>query len=321
MKKENPAKKYEKCLDISDRWDLFFTERASYPLAVLFNKMGCSPNFVTILGGLFGVAGAILFIFNNLICTIIGIVLIIIYAILDCADGQVARMSHKGSLFGRCLDGAIDSVVYICIYACLAIRLMSQKIPFTNVYWNGWIFIPIVLIGIFFHTSQCRMADYYRNAHMYLSASERGNELSNSIDMIKIRDAEKKPSFKHLVFASYTSYTKAQEKSTPKLQKLLRMIRKNGGTIPTEVSTYYRKESNKIARLANILVFNVRSYVLFAFLLIGIEVWILPFIVFVLDPIRIFLMVKYEKIAENAAKIMEDTLKNEEKNNGDKEEI
>ena len=37
MKKENPAKKFEKCLDISDRFDLFFTERASYPFAILFN--------------------------------------------------------------------------------------------------------------------------------------------------------------------------------------------------------------------------------------------------------------------------------------------
>ncbi|MCQ2087185.1 MAG: CDP-alcohol phosphatidyltransferase family protein [Bacilli bacterium] len=321
MKKENPAKKFEKCLDISDRWDLFFTERASYPLAVMFNKMGCSPNFVTILGGVFGVAGAVLFAFNNLVTTIIGIVMVILYAILDCADGQVARMSHKGSLFGRCVDGAVDSVVYIAIYLALGFRLMPQTIPFTDVVWSWWIFIPIVAIGAYFHTSQSRMADYYRNAHMYLSASERGNELSNSIDMQKIMDAEKKGSFKRFVYSTYTDYTKAQERATPKLQKLLGLIRENGGVIPVEVSSYYRRESNKIARLANSLVFNVRSYVLFALLLIGIEVWILPFIILVLEPIKVFLIVKYEKIAANATVIMEETLKNKETVDEKREEI
>ena len=321
MKKENPAKKFEKCLDISDRFDLFFTERASYPLAVLFNKMGCSPNFVTVLGGLFGIAGAVLFVFNNLICTIIGIVLVILYAILDCADGQVARMSHKGSLFGRCLDGAIDSFVYVAIYLALGFRIMQQNIPFTDVLWNGWIFLIIVPFGLFIHAGQCRMADYYRNAHMYLSASKRGNELSNSIDMAKVVNETKKFSFKRLVFSSYTSYTKAQERSTPKLQKLLGLIRENGGVIPEEVSTYYRSESNKIARLANALVFNVRSYLLFALLLLGWEVWLFPIVLLTLEPIKIFLVVKYEKIAQKATGVMEEALKKETNIDEKREEI
>ena len=205
MKKENPAKKFEKCLDISDRFDLLFTERVSYPFAVLFNKMGCSPNFVTVLGGLFGVAGAVLFIFNNLICTIIGVLLVIFYAILDCADGQVARMSHKGSLFGRCLDGGIDSIVYTAIYICLGIRLMPSCIPFTDIKWSFWIFLIIVPFALIFHTSQCRYADYYRNAHMYLSASTRGNELTYSEDVAKIVNENKKPFYKFFIMNTYLS--------------------------------------------------------------------------------------------------------------------
>lgn len=308
MKKENPAKQFDKCLDISDRFDLFFTERASYPIAKMFAKMGASPNLVTILGGLFGIAGAALFVFNNLICTIIGILLVIFYAILDCADGQVARMTKKGSLFGRCLDGTIDGVVYMAIYLALGIRLMPQNIPFTNTPWSWWIFLVIVPFGVYFHASQCRVADYYRNAHMYLSASERGNELSNSEDLREVVEKTKKFSFQRLVMSSYMSYTKTQEHETKNLQVLLKMIRDNGRVIPTEVSSYYRKESNKIARLANWLVFNARSYALFILLLVGYEVWIFPLVLLTLEPIKIFLLVKYEKIAKNSTEIMKKVL-------------
>ena len=328
MKKENPAKKFEKCLDISDRFDLFFTERVSYPFALLFNKMGMHPNFVTILNGLFGIAGAVLFIFNNLICTIVGIFLVIMCAILDCADGQVARMSHKGSLFGRTLDGLIDSVVYISIYVCLGIRLMSANIPFTETQWSFWIFLIIVPYGLIFHTSQCRTADYYRNAHMYLSASERGSELTYSGDIEKIVQENKKPFYKFFVMNSYLTYTKTQERETPKLQKLLALIRQNNRVIPTEVSDYYRSESNKICRLANSLVFNVRSYTLFALLLLteilkvtGVstfswEILIFPIVLLTLEPIKIFLRIRYEKIAEKATEIMESVMKEKENNDG-----
>jgi len=313
MKKENPAKQFDKCLDISDRWDLFFTERVSMIFAKLFVKLDWHPNLVTFLGGVFGVAGAVCFAFDNLVLSIIGVLLVIFYAILDCADGQVARMSKKGSLFGRCFDGFIDSVVYVSMYFFIGIRLMNQTIPFTDTLWSFWIFLVFIPFGIIFHTSQCRVADYYRNVHMYLSACERGNELSRAIDIKEKRDSYTKFDLNKIMYNFYYSYTKAQERPTKNLQKLLDMIRENGNVIPEIVCSHYRKESNKIARLANALVFNVRSYVLFALLIVdgalstsmGISFFIIPFTIFILDPIKIFLLVRYERIAKECIKLME----------------
>lgn len=326
MKKENPAKQFEKCLDISDRFDLFFTERASLPIAKVFCKLDASPSFVSVLGGLFGIGGAVLLIFNNLICTIIGILMIIFCSILDCADGQVARISHKGSMFGRCFDGTIDSVVYFAIYLCLSIRviLMSgTNIPFTDIGWFSWwglgLFVFIVFFGIFIHAAESRAADYYRNAYMYLSASDRGSELHSSADMKRIVE-EAPTKFQKFVLKSYISYTKLQEKSTPDLQKLLALIRENGGEIPPEVSSYYRERSKKIARLPNILVFNFRTYVLFGLLLAteilrltGVcdfawELLIFPIVLLVLEPIRLFLKRKFARIARESAEIMKKAL-------------
>ena len=324
MKKENPAKKFEKCLDISDRFDLFFTERASLPIAKVFCKLDASPSFVSVLGGLFGVGGAVLLVFNNLICTIIGILMIIFCAILDCADGQVARISHKGSMFGRCFDGTIDSVVYFAIYLCLAIRIIFfNNIPFTDTPWFSWwglgLFVFIVIFGVFIHAAESRIADYYRNAYMYLSASDRGSELHSSEDMKRIVDETPK-GFQKFVLKSYISYTKLQEKSTPKLQELLKLIKDNGGEIPSEVSSFYRERSKKIARLPNILVFNFRTYVLFGLLLateilrfVGVcdftwELLIFPIVLLVLEPIRLMLIHKFEKIAGESKVLMEKVL-------------
>ena len=324
MKKENPAKQFEKCLDISDRFDLFFTERVSLPIAKVFCKLDASPSFVSVLGGLFGIGGAVLLVFNNLICTIIGILMIIFCSILDCADGQVARMSHKGSMFGRCFDGTIDSIVYFAIYLCVAIRVIFfTNIPFTDIPWFPWyglgLFVFIVIFGVFIHAAESRIADYYRNAYMYLSASDRGSELHSSEDMKKIVEEAPK-GFQKFVLKSYIGYTKLQERRTPKLQELLKLIRENGGEIPPEVSSFYREKSKKIARLPNILVFNFRTYVLFGLLLtteilrfIGVcnitwELLIFPIVLLILEPIRFILIHKFEKIAKESTDIMKKAL-------------
>lgn len=312
MKKDNEAKKFDKCLDISDRWDLFFTERVSMVFAKLFVKLDWHPNTVTIIGGIIGVAGGLLFAFDSWVLTIVAVLLCILYAILDCADGQVARMSKKGSLFGRCLDGFIDNVVYICIYFGIGHHLqMWCDIPFTSEgwYWKIW---PLLLItALFFHTPQARTADYYRNVHMYLSANDRGHELSRSKILQKEIDEMDKPSIKRLFYKTYCSYTHAQERGTKNLQVLLNKIEENGGVIPEEISAYYRSQSNKIARLCNALVFNVRSYVLFALAIAGaltgtgLASLIIPFVILVLDPIRHFLHRRYEKIAKECIRLMD----------------
>lgn len=302
-KKINHAHDFDKCLDISDRWDIFFTERASYPIAKSFNKHNVHPNTVTILGGLLGVAGAVCFAFNKVWISIIGIILEILYVIFDSADGQVARMSKKGSLFGRCLDGFIDGVVYFAIYIALSIRLMGEVIPFTTIKWGWYIWLISVPVGVYFHASQSRMADYYRNVHMYLSKNERGNELTTS-EWVREQMNKSNKFIEKFQIKSYYSYTKSQEKTTPEFQELFRLIKENNDVIPDDVSTYFRSESNKICRLANALVFNVRSYTLFILLLCKLHVWIFPFNLFVLEPIKIFLNVRYKKICKKCIEMM-----------------
>lgn len=299
LKKEQAV--LQKSRSINDPLDTYFTEKISLVIAKIFNHFGWSPNSATVISLLHGVAGAVLLCFNVLWMTIVGVILIFLSAVYDCADGQIARMSGKGSLYGRCFDGFADGVVYVAIYVAVSIRLMSQYIPFTDTKWSFWIFLVSVPIAAYFHSEQARTADYHKNMYMYLTGNSH-SEFTNSRSLAKDIDVMPKRSFKKLVCASYLSYTKAQERMTPQFQKLYQKIQDHGGNVPEKLQEFWRNKTRRTIWLSNTLVFNIRTYTLFVLLFLSLEFWIFPFIVLILEPIRIYMLVKYERLAKRATK-------------------
>lgn len=69
-----------------------------------FIKRGTIPNIVTVYMILSGLLGAVLFAVPNLFCQILGAVFIHLWFILDCSDGEVARITKTFSTFGKELD-------------------------------------------------------------------------------------------------------------------------------------------------------------------------------------------------------------------------
>ena len=80
--------------------------------AYLFYKLGLSPNMVTLLGvvvTLLGL-GVIISVDNlNLFFNGLLVVVLLLGYVFDCADGQLARVTKKGSKFGEWLDHTLDS--------------------------------------------------------------------------------------------------------------------------------------------------------------------------------------------------------------------
>ena len=294
-------KSLQKSRTLNDPLDTVFTEKVSILFAKLFNKLGFHPNVVTVFSMITGVAGGVMLAFHNLALEITGVCLIILSAIFDCADGQVARMSGKGGFYGRCFDGFGDGLVYFAIYVGISVRLMSENIPFTNTPWSFWIWFVSVPVGIYFHAVQARTADYYKQVWMYLSKNSH-SEFSTSESVKKQIDALESHGLKHLICSSYLSYTKSQERMTPNFQKLRQRIDENGGVIPEKVTETWRKNSRFSIGLTNLLVFNFRTYLLFILLFCGVTFWIFPVCVIFLEGIRVFLLVKYERLAKRCLK-------------------
>lgn len=300
----------QKCRKINDPLDTYVAEKVSTHIAKFFIKRNSSPNTVTVFSTVLGIVGSVCLLCTNVWATVIGVLIILFSYCFDCADGQVARALHKGSLYGRCFDGFSDGIVYFAIYVCVAVRIMLHaNIPFTNIPWNGWIWLIVVPTGVYFHGSQSRMADYYKNVYMFLCDNSHC-ELSRSKNVIVQAEKDADNWFKKLVFKSYISYTKSQENTTKNLQKVLQRIDENGGVVPEKVSQMWMKGTNKTIVLTNILVFNYRTYLLGLLLilgaaipgLIGLEFWIFPIVILLFEAVKIFLIVKYEKLAKKVLK-------------------
>jgi phosphatidylglycerophosphate synthase len=70
----------------------------------IFVANGVAPNSVTILMIAFGIVGACVFAIPAIWCKVCGLILIHLWYIVDCSDGEVARITKRFSKFGTELD-------------------------------------------------------------------------------------------------------------------------------------------------------------------------------------------------------------------------
>lgn len=80
------------------------SQRISPYLSSVYIKAGTSPNTITLYMIISGIIGAIFFSLPNIYLKIVGAILIQMWFILDCSDGEVARYTHRYSKFGKELD-------------------------------------------------------------------------------------------------------------------------------------------------------------------------------------------------------------------------
>lgn len=291
-----------KSQDTEEWLDVHFTRPLGLLWANFFNHFNIHPNVVTILSIILGAAAGVMFYFDDIIYTIIGILLLVWANLYDSADGQLARMTGKKTRWGRILDGFAGDVWFFTIYAAICLRLQEQCIPFTHVKWEGWIWLLAALSGFIFHGKQCQLADYYRNIHLFFIKGKSGSELDS---FTKLRAEMKQLSWKKdlvwMVFLYfYGNYTKSQEKMTPKFQHLrATILRKYGNEpVPTALAQKFRKGSLPLMKYTNILTFNTRAIVLYIVLLIK-EPWLyFVFELTVMNVLFLYMRSKHEKLCQ-----------------------
>lgn len=292
MEKDYRKKELEaslKSLDTEEFIDIHFYRPIGYRWALFFNKLGVTPNSVTIASIFLGVAAGILFYYNDIMITLCGIFLLIWANSYDSADGQLARLTGQKSELGRILDGTSGDFWFITIYASICLRLSPEG-------WGIWIWVLAAVTG-FFHSKQAAMADYYRNVHLFFLKGKAGSELDNSVQQ---RELYKSLSWKNefirkLFIFFYKDYTASQEKLTPKFQLFFKKTKeKYGDNIPQDLKDEFRVLSKPLMKYTNILSFNTRVIVLFIGLLIN-EPWIyFVFEITILNILLIYMIIRHE---------------------------
>ena len=269
-----------KSTDTEERLDMWFYRPLGFRCALFFRNRGVHPNVITIASIFLGVAAGICFIKENIYWNMLGMLLLVWANLYDSTDGQLARITGQKTRWGRILDGFAGDCWFFFIYLAIALRETEKPIPFAPEYnWGVIIWILLSFCGFWIHGSQCQLADYYRNIHLYFSNEKNGHEFHNS-EMEKREYAAtswRTTFFWKLFLHFYVAYVENQERMTPKFQKFINTVYSKYGTeIPASLRNEFRKGSLPLMKYTNILTFNSRAITLFIALLIN-QLWIYIF--------------------------------------------
>ncbi len=290
-------KEYEaslKSIETENKIDRIFYRPIGFFIARLLRNTWVTPNMITVVSIFVGAAVGFFFYTDNLAYNICGILLLVFANILDCVDGQLARLTGIKSPIGRILDGVAGDIWFTCIYVAFALRLSHQ-------FGTDWFFALAVISGLS-HLFQANITDYYKTLHLYFISKDKGAEFQ-SIDQIRARHKEMKYGINKFFYFLYRGYTRLQIIATPSLQQMLKSLHNRyGDDIPESIRISFRKKSRQLMKLIDLLTFNGRTIVMFIVVLIG-EVWIyFLYEIIVLNFVLWLSMYKHEKMCESFCK-------------------
>lgn len=158
--------------------DLYFFRPAAQIVVRAALPAPVSANALTLISVLIGLLGASLLRYPHPTEIIAGAILILLYAILDCAGGQLARARGTSSRLGRILDGAGDFVVGIATLAAVAIHLLAR---------DGAGGAALAVLGFGSVLIQAMLFDYFKNRYLARSGADdrAGDDLAETEDDIR----------------------------------------------------------------------------------------------------------------------------------------
>ena len=101
----------------------YFYRKFSRPTAKILYKLKFEPNQVTLLSFTLGVLSGVIFYYRIFL---LGLIVLFISEILDCADGDLARLKKKVSKRGEFLDSSLDRIVEAFVIYGLILTNPSQ---------------------------------------------------------------------------------------------------------------------------------------------------------------------------------------------------
>jgi phosphatidylglycerophosphate synthase len=135
--------------------DTYLIRPLGFVFVQLFRNTRVTPNMLSVASAVVGVGiGLAFFLWPAdprgawLACA-----LMLLHSGLDAADGQLARVTGKGSPMGRFVDGLCDNVVFVAIYASL---VLSYRGP------HPYLVLLIAAAAGASHSTHCALVEFER---------------------------------------------------------------------------------------------------------------------------------------------------------------
>lgn len=199
-----------KMIEVEELFDLILYR----PLAFLFVKAiyrtSLTPNQVTLIAMAVGVAAGVCFASGTPAALIAAGSLLVVYDVLDCADGQLARLKKNGTRIGRILDGFIDYIVSVAAY--LGIGIGFANASDSPLFW--WLMLAAAGASYAVHAA---LVDYYRNRFLDV-VLRRPSTFEEDIAAFEAERAQMRCEGGHaverLLIAVYLGYSRLQRRIT-----------------------------------------------------------------------------------------------------------
>lgn len=122
--KEASARLWDTITSSTDGFvDAFFNRPVGRLLSKFLVSTFVTPNQISVFATLLGVLSGLLFAVGEYVPALVAAVLLQISAVIDCVDGDVARVAYKESVLGKWLDIVGDQVVHVTVFVGVGVGL------------------------------------------------------------------------------------------------------------------------------------------------------------------------------------------------------
>ncbi len=208
-----------KSREVEDPVNLWVHRPLAYAFCWLVYRTPMTPNQVTSIAILLGLAAAACWVNGSPSAMVWGGALLWSSAIMDGADGILARAKRMQSAFGRALDGLADWIVGLAsVGACLYhLNAKGQQEELV-------LAIPVVLMTVLMFNAY----DFYKDLYVHMTRLDKRREGHTIDELTQLRSSEaarQSAWYLRLAVFFYADHTRAQDKlvdtTNPAAKRLL----------------------------------------------------------------------------------------------------
>ncbi len=236
-----------KPLEVEETIDVWVHRPPAYLLARMLFPTPISPNMVTVGSIVLGcAAGVAIFAHFPGHLPIAGL-LVFLSAVVDCADGMLARLRKSSSAFGRMLDGVADLVVSVVVAGGGA-WLVVRKFPSPT--WHLLLAAGLCTLTIVTSSFHTAMYDYFKNVFLHMTHPSYSE--GEDVEAAEARNRAQRASWSFVVrvaWVLYFFYVKSQRDVSDGFDPGARKLTRAYPTFSERGAAVYRARAGGLMRL------------------------------------------------------------------------
>ena len=236
----NLYKKSMKPIETDEPLVVILFRPLGFLIAYLLYYTPVSPNVITILRGLTGIAAGVLFALGLKQFLFIGGIILFVSIIFDCADGQLARLRGTHSKFGTIIDSISDVTTIVFIYAGAGIGIYLSS---PDQLWVAFVFpiLGIMNTAVHIYTQGLFRFEYIN--YVFTSYFENLDLSKDVISKIKSRETSLKERIYNIIRLIFQSIPTEIIKHLimPKGYRGYHVWYKNDKTINKKIKNFFKE--------------------------------------------------------------------------------